>query len=356
MALPSWDLMPGKKKKQLKAAPKRRKAKGAKNKPSGSTSKSTKAKTTAAAVLDSQKLQSLYTTMLRARMLNQRAKEILPEQQKGTTAGREAVLAGAIAHALPGDFISATQNGFLAGFIRETPLKSLFAQIIPAGGQSSGSAANQNGMDPSSESTLAHGMALANEIKGTPNVVLVFTGEFSADRAAHYKDLSLAAQSKLPLVWLAEITNIEEQLATNFPTKGAAHFPRIAVDGNDVVAVFRVAQEAVRRARAGHGPSFIECVMPERAQGHATATPLSEETHGPLAFMQQYLQHRNLWSDEWKQKIIDAFSQELDTAIANAENLRAGERHSDRAFTSNAGSSRPPKNLPHSDKATPTRA
>ena len=349
--------MPDKKKKQLKAASKRRKAKRAKSKPSVATSKSLKTKTVVAAVLDSQKLQSLYATMLKTRMLSQRAGEILPAQQKDNiTAGREAVLVGAIAHALPGDSTVTAQKSLLASFVRGTPLKSIFEQIIPPGQQlSNGSASDESRID-SSESTLARGMALANEIKGAPNVVLVFTGEFSADRNAHYESLALAAQSKLPLVCLAEATNIEEQLAANLPTKGVSHFPRIAVDGNDVVAVFRVAQEAVRRARAGHGPSLIECVMPEQVQGHVTANIIAEESRDPLAFMQQYLQRRKLWSDEWKQKIADEFREELATAIANAENLRAGEGRSDRTFTPNASSSHPPRSLPQSDKATPSRA
>ncbi|HZS27941.1 MAG TPA: thiamine pyrophosphate-dependent enzyme, partial [Candidatus Angelobacter sp.] len=286
MALPSWDLMPSKKKKQLKVAPKRRKAKRTKSKPSGAASKGSKAKTVVAAVLDSHKLQSLYATMLKTQMLNQRAGEILSAQQKDNiTAGREAVLVGAIAHALAGDSIAVRHNGLLASFIRGTPLKSIFEQIIPINQQSSDSTANQNGMDSSSQSTLAQGMALASEIKETSNVVLVFSGEFSADRAAHYESLALAAQSKLPLVCLAEITDIEEHHTSHPSTKGAAHFPRIAVDGNDVVAVFRVAQEAVRRARAGHGPSLIECVMPEHAPGHVTAGKVAEEARDPLAFM-----------------------------------------------------------------------
>src|SRR5581483_81799 len=203
---------------------------------------------------------------------------------------------------------------------------------------------------------LAQGMALASEIKETSNVVLVFSGEFSADRAAHYESLALAAQSKLPLVCLAEITDIEEHHTSHPSTKGAAHFPRIAVDGNDVVAVFRVAQEAVRRARAGHGPSLTKCVMPEHAPGHVTAGKVAEEARDPLAFMQQYLKRRKLWSDEWKQKIADEFKQELDTAIANGGNMPAGESSSDRAFTSSASSSRLPRSLLQPDKTTPSRA
>ncbi|HZD93695.1 MAG TPA: hypothetical protein VE133_05530, partial [Candidatus Sulfotelmatobacter sp.] len=84
-------------------------------------------------------------------------------------------------------------------------------------------------------------------------------------------------------------------------------------DGADVVAVFRVVQEAVRRARAGHGPSLILCVMPEAS----SAQMVRKSTHDPLAFMERYLRRRKLWSNEWQKKILDGFRKELDKAVAS---------------------------------------
>jgi TPP-dependent pyruvate/acetoin dehydrogenase alpha subunit len=76
----------------------------------------------------------------------------------------------------------------------------------------------------------------------------------------------------------------------------------IAVDGADVVAVFRVAQEAIRRARTGHGPSLIKCVVPD-------------EDHDPLEFMEQYLRRKNAWSDEWQVNIAYDFAAQLNSIL-----------------------------------------
>jgi pyruvate dehydrogenase E1 component alpha subunit len=332
--------MPGKKKKQLKTAATRRKAKRAKTKRSAASK--SKGKTVVAAVLDAQKLQDLYTTMLKAHMLNQRASEIQSAQQRDpltNTNGREAVLVGAIAHALPGDAIAASHGGFLGTFIRGTSLRSALEQINAPEQQVAGNgSADQNGTVPSAEITTARGMAMATEIKGTPNVVLIFPGESPAGPVTHHNTLTLASANKLPLVCVMETrsptsSSAEAQGAGgNSSANGARSFPQITVDGTDVVAVFRVAQEAVRRARTGHGPSLIECVMDHAAEPLATHKR-PKHTSAPLAFMQQYLERRSLWSDEWQRKIADEFRLELDAAILATGNVSDGQRRVNQVYS-----------------------
>jgi TPP-dependent pyruvate/acetoin dehydrogenase alpha subunit len=331
--------MPAKNKKQLKIIATRRKAKRAKHKLSA-TSKS-KGKTVVAAVLDAQKLQDLYATMLKAHMLNQRAPEILPARQRSpltSPQGREAVLVGAIAHALPGDAIAASHGGFLGSFIRGTSLRSVLEQMSPPEQQPAGNGSgDQNTTVPSAEITTARGMTLATEIKGTPKVVLLFPGESPAGPVAHHSTLTLASANKLPLVCVMETRSSTSSSAGaqgaggNSSANGARSFPQITVDGNDVVAVFRVAQEAVRRARTGHGPSLIECVMDHAAAPLATHKR-QKHTSAPLAFMQQYLERRNLWTDEWQKKIANEFRQELDAAILAPGNASDGQRRVDQVY------------------------
>jgi TPP-dependent pyruvate/acetoin dehydrogenase alpha subunit len=332
--------MPAKNKKQRKTTTKRHKAKRGKTKPSAASK--SKGKAVVAAVLDAQKLQDLYATMLKAHMLNQRAGEILAVRQKSVsakaTSGREAVLVGAIAHALPGDAIAASHGGFLGSFIRGTALRSVLEQISAGELQPSGNgSAEQNVQESSAEITTARGMAQATEIKGKPNVVLIFPGESPAGPVTHHDTLALAATNKLPLVCVMETrssasSNVEQQGAGgNSSTNAGRSFPQITVDGNDVVAVFRVAQEAVRRARTGHGPSLIECVMDHAAAPPATRK-LPKHTNAPLAFMQQYLQRRSLWSDEWQRKMADEFKQELDAAILTIGNSSAGQRRVNQVY------------------------
>lgn len=305
--------MPGKNKKQHKTT--RRKATRTKSK-TKKASKSAKGKTVVAAVLDSQKLQSLYATMLRAHILNQRVWRILSAGGEGAfpaTTGREAVMAGAIAHTLPGDSIAAARDSFLASFIRGSSLKSILEQLTAEDLRLAAAAEHK---DPASLAAVAvtHGMALAVESKGKLNVVLIFPGE-QHTATAYYDALNLSAKDRLPLVCMAETASSDAEqppIGVEAPAI-VRNFPQITVDGTDVVAIFRVTQEAVRRARSGHGPSLIECVMPGQAP-----TPAAEEMPATLVFMRQYLQRRSLWSEEWQQEIAREFELELNAAIASA--------------------------------------
>jgi TPP-dependent pyruvate/acetoin dehydrogenase alpha subunit len=228
-----------------------------------------------AAVLDSDRLKSLYATMLRCRQLSRQ----MPRPSSGESIPvREAVLVGAASHALPEDKV-------IAG---SASLQWLIAQLFPAGDLHA-----KHSLD---HSALQHGMKVAGEFKGQKKAVIVFC---QADMAADEIENALgrAAKEKLPLVCVAEsgMSVIDQEQARQHDSNAArqdmsSFFPRLALDGTDVVAMFRVAQEAVRRARGGNGPSLVQCVMPESAR--------EKEKNDPLMFMERYLRRRKLWSDK----------------------------------------------------------
>src|SRR5262249_31740333 len=151
----------------------------------------------------------------------------------------------------------------LASLLRGDPLVSLVAQRS--------SSRNAYETEPATASpgqlALIRGMGQAKDLFDTGNVALVFCGEDPAARDFQQEALAIAAKHKAPIVCLIETTL--SALANRDPRAGKRkkaaphHFPVIAVDGADVVAVFRVTQEAIRRARTGHGPSLIQCVMPD---------------------------------------------------------------------------------------------
>ena len=104
-------------------------------------------------------------------------------------------------------------------------------------------------------------------------------------------------------------------------------FPGITVDGNDVVAVYRVASEAIAHARKGNGPTLIECKT-YRWYGHSEIDPAKyrdpEEVerwkaNDPILNMEKYLMRKGLFSEEYKQKVAAEFSKELGVAIESAE-------------------------------------
>jgi TPP-dependent pyruvate/acetoin dehydrogenase alpha subunit len=87
----------------------------------------------------------------------------------------------------------------------------------------------------------------------------------------------------------------------------ACGFPAIPVDGGDVMAVYRVATEAIAHARKGNGPTLIEC----RAE--------RSKAHDPILKMEAYLTRKCLFSEKLKLEVATSFTKELDAAIEAAK-------------------------------------
>jgi pyruvate dehydrogenase E1 component alpha subunit len=88
----------------------------------------------------------------------------------------------------------------------------------------------------------------------------------------------------------------------------------ITVDGNDVVAVYRVAYESLERVRRGGGAVLIEA-KPYRQHGQA----LLNTGRDPLTHMEQYLAAKKLFTARWKNGLVQQFSRELDAVIRKVE-------------------------------------
>jgi pyruvate dehydrogenase E1 component alpha subunit len=115
---------------------------------------------------------------------------------------------------------------------------------------------------------IANGAALAAKLRGSDQVSVVFFGDGAASAGAFHESLNLAAVWTLPTVFVCEnngwveLTRTAEVTARDGVAQHAEGYgiPGTRVDGNDVLAVYAVVQEAVARARAGCGPSLIEAV------------------------------------------------------------------------------------------------
>src|SRR6185436_4664028 len=112
----------------------------------------------------------------------------------------------------------------------------------------------------------AAGLALAIKLRGEDRVVLTTLGEGSTSQGEWYEGLNWAAVHKLPFICVVQnniyaiSVPVGEQMAVPNVADRAAAFgmPGVVVDGNDVLAVYRVVQAAAERARRGDGPTLIE--------------------------------------------------------------------------------------------------
>ena len=127
---------------------------------------------------------------------------------------------------------------------------------------------------------LATGTALAAKLNGKQRVVVAFEGDSAAAKAEFHEALNFAAANKLPLVLVIENNGMGQHtpLETYLVNKDIANFapgygiPGVIVDGQDVIAVHEAVQAAVARARAGEGPSMVECKT-YRLRGHSEGGP-----------------------------------------------------------------------------------
>lgn len=183
---------------------------------------------------------------------------------------------------------------------------------------------------------LAAGMALAFKIRGEPRVAMTFIGDGGSNTGDFHEGMNFAAVLKVPLVVICEnnqfaySTPLNKSLAiADISVRAQAYgIPGLTVDGNDVLAVYEAAKEAVERARRGEGPSFIEAKT-MRMRGHsehddAFYVPkdlLAEwAKRDPIDRFEARLREAGVFDESVKAEVGRRIERELDAAVEWAEN------------------------------------
>lgn len=127
---------------------------------------------------------------------------------------------------------------------------------------------------------LGAGHALYSKLYQPDQVTAAFFGDGAANQGMFHEGINMAALWDLPVVFVCEnnqyaiSTNVRESTSSETIAQRAKSYdiPGVLVDGNDVVAVYEAAAEAVARAREGKGPTLIECYT-YRVRGHHEGDP-----------------------------------------------------------------------------------
>lgn len=303
------------------------------------------------APLGEEVLKRLYSYMLECRMVEERARLLFRQGKFAgnyyAAVGQEATEVGATIDLRPEDTVAPSHRNFVTNIMKGTPLKAMYAQLYarktsPDQGRSSPAHcgyAPLNIITPAStiaaQLNIGTGVALAYKLQHKDNIVVALSGDGSTSLGLWHEAVNFAGVHKLPIVYVIENNLWAESVSVRLQTavedlsvKAEAYgFPGITVDGNDVVAVYRVAREAIARARRGEGPTLIECKT-YRWYGHSEIDPAKYRTaeeleywksRDPIPAMERYLQKQGMWSDTWKQQLIDEFNKEIDAAIEFAE-------------------------------------
>src|SRR5215211_5573 len=202
-------------------------------------------------------------------------------------AGEEAIAAGVCAHLRPDDYIASTHRGHGHAIAKGCDVKGMMAEIY---GKKSGICHGKGGSMHIADldqgmlgangivgggPPLVCGVGLTAKVTGSDQVAVSFTGDGGSNQGTFLEALNLASAWHLPCVFVVENNGYAEATSTRFHQAGVDvakradgfGMPGIIVDGFDFFAVHEAAGEAIARARAGGGPTLLECKV-GRYYGH----------------------------------------------------------------------------------------
>lgn len=242
--------------------------------------------------LDNLTLAKLLRTMLTIRLTEE---ELARCHQRGlihgachTYVGQEAIATGVCANLDIKDSVFSTHRGHGHALAKGMPPAELMAELF---GRSTGCSRGRGGSMHIFSPEIgmmgtsgivgpcilqACGGGYSSKILGNKTVGVAFFGDGAVNNGAFHEGLNMAAIWKLPVLFICE----NNQFATEVPFAYSSGIPDVGrraanygiagieVDGNDVLAVHQAAQEAVTRAKAGLGPTLIECKT-YRTRAHA---------------------------------------------------------------------------------------
>jgi TPP-dependent pyruvate/acetoin dehydrogenase alpha subunit len=232
-------------------------------------------------LISNDKLYQLYSKMIECRLLQER---LANQFNIDTPAGREAALVGALIDLVPQDTIAPSPGDLIPAFLNGLPLAKLFEILARPTAASPGIAARL---------TLATDTAQANQLNKTSSITVILSSGKPASVRAWNRAINLAGLHHLPMIFLA-------WSKTNSAPIRACGFPAIAVDGNDAVAIYRVATESITKARKGLGPTLIHC------SGLAAGDPIVN--------LESYLARKSLSTTELKAAVTARFCLQLEAA------------------------------------------
>ncbi|MDD5371191.1 MAG: thiamine pyrophosphate-dependent dehydrogenase E1 component subunit alpha, partial [Anaerolineaceae bacterium] len=234
----------------------------------------------------------MYVLMHTIRAFEEKAEELYTQGKiHGTmhlSIGMEASAVGSVLALEPGDLILSTHRGHGHCIAKGADLNLMMAEFMGkecgycrgrggsmhiadvAGGNLGANGVVAGGIP------MAVGVGLGLKMQKRPDILMNFFGDGAANEGAFHEALNMAAIYRLPVVYICE----NNQYGMSFPVHKAmaiAHIaeraagyglPGVTVDGNDILAVYQAAREAVARAHRGEGPTLIEAVT-YRWRGHS---------------------------------------------------------------------------------------
>ena len=297
--------------------------------------------------LTKEQLLSLYREMVNIRRTEE---QLARSYQSGnipgachTYVGQEAVAVGVCAHLRQDDVVFSTHRGHGHARAKGVPPREVMAELFGrATGCSRGRGGSMHLFSPEAGLMGTTGIVGPNILQATgagysfkllksDRVSVGFFGDGAVNNGAFHEGLNLATIWDLPVIYVCENNLYATEVAFDDATRNTDvaerarcyGMPGIAVDGNDVLAVFEAAEAAVARARAGKGPTLIEGrtyrTRPHaegmRDAGYRTTEEIEDwKTRDPIASLKERVLARGLAAPEE----FEAIDAEIKATVADA--------------------------------------
>jgi len=292
----------------------------------------------------------MYERMLKIRHFENRVKDLFAGGELPGFVhlylGEEAVASGACAALEDGDYITSTHRGHGHIIAKGGEMKYMMAELFgKATGYNKGKGGSMHIACPElgvlgangivgAGIPLATGAALAAKYRKSGQVVICFFGDGASNEGMFHESLNIAGAFDLPVIYVCEnnlyavgTRQSEVRKVEDIADRATGYgMPGLVIDGNDVIAVYEAVKEAVRRARAGDGPTLIECKT-YRWRGHFEGEVdnyrLPEEVKAwikrePLAPYRKLLLDQGVLNEEKAQAMEQRVIAELEEAVGFA--------------------------------------
>lgn len=196
-----------------------------------------------------------------------------------TYIGEEAVAVGLCAHLRKDDAVFSTHRGHGHAIAKGMKPERLIAEVLgKATGCCQGRGGSMHLYEPDvgfygtsgivgPSILLASGAAYKFKLEGSGRVGVAFFGDGASNNGAFHEGLNMATTWQLPVIFVCENNMYATEVAFAYASKSSSvasracgyNLPGVEVDGNDVLAVYQAAGEAIQNARQGNGPTLIEC-------------------------------------------------------------------------------------------------
>jgi len=270
-------------------------------------------------LISNEKLLDLYALMVKCQMLEQRATGLLQQGEPASdfccSAGREASAAAVAIDLTPGDTLSVPPGDWLPAFAKGMSPESLFLALasgtVSAREALTAAEAERNNVLLAGDQPQQRKFVLERAVDARAQkdgaVVAVFITSAPAALDGWRKVMTSAAAETLPIILVhhtdgAAISAPSPSRRGKNPEAFLHGVPAISVDATDPVAIYRVAFEAILRARQNRGATLLEC------------TAVTTWSVDPVSAMHDYLRRKAIDPSRHERQIVEGFQRDLDLA------------------------------------------